>query len=113
ENVPAIIAALDNALTGIRAEIIFVDDWSHDGTAARVAALAAGRSDVRVLRRFGRSGLASAVIEGMMATMAPVVAVIDGDGQHDERLLPRLYSLVKGGAADVAIGSRYCQNGST
>jgi len=113
DNVERIVAALDAVLAGIRSEIIFVDDWSQDGTASRVEALARDRSDIRVLRRFGRNGLASAVIEGMMATMAPIVAVIDGDGQHDERLLPRLYSLVHGGAADVAIGSRYCQNGST
>lgn len=113
DNVERIVDSLDVALAGIRSEIIFVDDWSQDGTAARIEQIARDRSDVRVLRRFGRNGLASAVIEGMMATMAPIVAVIDGDGQHDERLLPRLYSLVRGGAADVAIGSRYCQNGST
>lgn len=113
DNVERIVQALDAVLAGIRYEIIFVDDWSRDGTAARVAAIAEGRPDVRVLRRFGRTGLASAVVEGMMATMAPVVAVIDGDGQHDERLLPQLFSLVQGGAADVAIGSRYCRNGST
>ncbi|MDH7640384.1 glycosyltransferase family 2 protein [Sphingomonas oryzagri] len=113
DNVERIIDGLDTALAGIRSEVIFVDDWSRDGTAERIGELAKGRSDIRVLRRFGRNGLASAVIEGMMATMAPVVAVIDGDGQHDERLLPRLFSMVRGGSADVAIGSRYCQNGST
>ncbi|WBO22782.1 glycosyltransferase family 2 protein [Sphingomonas abietis] len=113
DNVAKIVAGLDAALAGIRYEILFVDDWSQDGTAERIAALASGRADIRVVRRFGRRGLSSAVIEGMMATMAPVVAVIDGDGQHDERLLPRLFALVNGGAADVAIGSRYCENGST
>jgi dolichol-phosphate mannosyltransferase len=113
DNVAKIVAGLDAALVGIRAEILFVDDWSQDGTAARIAALASDRADIRVIRRYGRRGLSSAVIEGMMATMAPVVAVIDGDGQHDEGLLPRLFALVEGGAADVAIGSRYCQNGST
>jgi dolichol-phosphate mannosyltransferase len=113
ENVGRIVAALDAVLAGIRAEIIFVDDWSRDGTADRVSEIAANRPDVRVLRRWDRRGLASAVIEGMMATTAPVVAVIDGDGQHDETLLPRLYALVAEGAADVAIGSRYCSEGST
>jgi dolichol-phosphate mannosyltransferase len=113
DNVERLLAALDAVLAGLHSEIIFVDDWSADGTAERIGQLAQGRADVRVIRRFGRCGLASAVIEGMMATMAPIVAVIDGDGQHDERLLPRLYSLVHGGAADVAIGSRYCRNGST
>jgi dolichol-phosphate mannosyltransferase len=113
DNVAGIVASLDSALAGIRYEILFVDDWSQDGTADRIATLALGRPDIRVIRRFDRRGLSTAVIEGMMATMAPVVAVIDGDGQHDERLLPRLFALVQNGAADVAIGSRYCQNGST
>lgn len=113
DNVASVVASLDKALAGIAYEIVFVDDWSQDGTADRIAALAIGRSDIRVIRRFGRRGLTSAVIEGMMATMAPIVAVIDGDGQHDEALLPRLFALVQGGAAEVAIGSRYCQNGST
>ena len=113
DNVAGIIGSLDSALRGIRYEIVFVDDWSHDGTAACIAALAADRPNIRVIRRFDRRGLSSAVIEGMMATMAPIVAVIDGDGQHDEQLLPRLFALVDNGSADVAIGSRYCVNGST
>jgi dolichol-phosphate mannosyltransferase len=113
ENVAGIVAALDVALAGLRAEIIFVDDWSQDGTAARIAAIAATRPDVRVIRRFDRRGLSGAVIEGMMATSAAVVAVIDGDGQHDESLLPRLLGRVSEGSADVAIGSRYCDQGST
>jgi dolichol-phosphate mannosyltransferase len=113
ENVARIVGSLDRALAGIRFEIVFVDDWSRDGTAARIAELARGRADIRVIRRFGRRGLSSAVIEGMMATMAPVVAVIDGDGQHDERLLPRLLQAIETGICDVAIGSRYCADGST
>ena len=113
DNVAGIVTSLDIALHAIRYEIVFVDDWSSDGTAARIEVLAADRADIRVIRRFDRRGLSSAVIEGMMATMAPIVAVIDGDGQHDEQLLPRLFALVRSGSADVAIGSRYCANGST
>jgi dolichol-phosphate mannosyltransferase len=112
-NVAGIVDALDVALAGIRAEIVFVDDWSQDGTAARITEIANTRPDVRVIRRFDRRGLSGAVIEGMMATSAPIVAVIDGDGQHDERLLPRLFDLVRSERADVAIGSRYCEEGST
>lgn len=111
-NVATLLGALDAALVDLRAEIIFVDDWSPDGTADAIARLTQGRGDVRVVRRYGRRGLSSAVIEGMMATMAPVVAVIDGDGQHDETLLPCLFRSVATGRADVAIGSRYCAAGS-
>ena len=113
DNIGRIVASLDTALAGIRFEIVFVDDWSLDGTADRIADCARGRADIRVIRRYGRRGLSGAVIEGMMATMAPVVAVIDGDGQHDERLLPRLFQAIATDACDVAIGSRYCADGST
>src|SRR5882762_3182911 len=70
DNVAAIVDVLDDALTGIRYEILFVDDWSPDGTADRVAEIAHDRLNVRVLRRWRRTGLSSAVLEGMMATMA-------------------------------------------
>ncbi|MDB5713178.1 MAG: putative glycosyltransferase [Sphingomonadales bacterium] len=111
-NIAAMVAALDIALAGNRYEIIFVDDWSADGTPDVVATAAAGRSDIRLVRRYGRRGLSSAVIEGALATVAPIVAVIDADMQHDESLLPRLIAAVASGSADVAIGSRYVADGS-
>ena len=45
---------------------------------------------MRLIHRIGRRGLSSAVIEGMQATAARYLAVIDGDLQHDETLLPRM-----------------------
>lgn len=109
-NIAPLVAALDRALDGIAYEIIFVDDASTDGTPDAVAAL--GRRDprIRLIRRFGRRGLSSAVIEGMMATVAPVVAVIDADMQHDEGALPRLYQAIADGA-ELAVGTRYAAGG--
>lgn len=112
DNIATIVGALDAALAGRAYEIVFVDDWSRDATAARVAEAAGGRRDIRLVRRFGRRGLSGAVIEGALATLAPVVAVIDADMQHDEALLPGLLDAVAGGGADVAIGSRYAADGS-
>jgi len=111
-NIARLLARLDASLSGLSAEILFVDDWSSDGTANSIEEIAKGRPDVRVLRRWGRRGLSTAVLEGMMATMAPIVAVIDGDGQHDDAILPQLFEAVHSGRADVAIGSRYCVQGS-
>lgn len=111
-NIATMVAALDIALYGTRYEIIFVDDWSTDGTPEAVANAALGRSDIRLIRRYGRRGLSSAVVEGALATVAPIVAVIDADMQHDESLLPRLIASVASGNADVAIGSRYVTDGS-
>lgn len=113
-NVPVMVAALDAALAGLRWEVIFVDDNSPDGTAD--VARAIGRSDarVRVVQRIGRRGLSSATIEGMCATAAPFVAVIDGDMQHDETLLPKMLDALKAdNSVDVAIGSRFVEGGGT
>jgi dolichol-phosphate mannosyltransferase len=113
-NVPTLVARLDQALAGRRWEAIFVDDDSPDGTAE--AARELGRVDprIRVIHRIGRRGLSSACIEGMCATAAPVVAVIDGDLQHDETLLPRMLDLLqRDPALDLVVGSRFVDGGGT
>ena len=110
-NVAPMIARLHAALTGIAWEAIFVDDDSPDGTAAAVRAAAATDPRIRCLRRIGRRGLASAVIEGALASSATYVAVIDGDLQHDEtRLVPMLEAL-RGRQADVIVASRFAAGG--
>lgn len=108
-NVERLIAALDVALKGIAWQVIFVDDDSPDGTAAAVKAIAALDGRVQCLRRVGRRGLAGAVIEGAMASSAPFVAVIDGDMQHDEALLPAMFTALRDDLADLVIGSRFLQ----
>jgi dolichol-phosphate mannosyltransferase len=66
---------------------------------------------VRCIQRIGRRGLASACIEGMLASSAPIVAVIDADLQHDERLLPAMLELMGREDIDVVVGSRYVESG--
>ncbi|WP_133020714.1 glycosyltransferase family 2 protein [Sphingomonas sp. PP-CE-1A-559] len=112
-NVATLIAKLDQALVGLNWEAIFVDDDSPDGTADAAREIARLDKRVRVIQRIGRRGLSSACIEGMCATAAPVVAVIDGDLQHDETLLPAMLDLLKDGETDVAIGSRFVSGGCT
>ncbi len=113
-NVPLLIAKLDAALAGRGWEAIFVDDDSPDGTAQAARDIALTDRRVRVIQRIGRRGLSSACIEGMCATAAPVVAVIDGDLQHDETILPAMLDALQGDAAlDVVIGSRFVAGGGT
>jgi dolichol-phosphate mannosyltransferase len=66
---------------------------------------------VRCIQRIGRRGLATAVIEGMLASSAPYFAVMDGDLQHDERLLPEMLRILKCEKLDLVIGSRYIRGG--
>ena len=110
-NVAPMVARLDAALAGIAWEAIFVDDDSPDGTAARARAIATTDPRIRCIRRIGRRGLASACVEGILSTSAPFVAVIDGDLQHDETILPRMLAVLESGEAEVAIGSRNIEGG--
>ena len=92
-------------------EMIVVDDNSPDGTADLVNELSRVYANIRCLRRFGRRGLASACVEGMAVTAAPYVAVIDGDLQHDETILPVMLEKAIAGA-DLVVGSRFADGGS-
>jgi dolichol-phosphate mannosyltransferase len=112
DNIVPMVAALDAALAGLIWEVIFVDDDSPDGTAAIARRLADTDTRVRCIRRVGRRGLASAVIEGALAASGAVIAVLDGDMQHDETRLPAMFSLLESGA-DIVVGSRKLAGGSS
>ena len=105
------IGKASEALLGIEHEIIVVDDDSPDGTWKIAQELARQHPNVRVVRRMGRRGLSSAVIEGFLTAKGDVLAVADADGQHDLSLLSKLYNAVKE-SGGIAVGSRYTQGGS-
>jgi dolichol-phosphate mannosyltransferase len=111
ENVVELVQRLTRALGNSAWEVVFVDDDSPDGTADLVRELAAANSRVRCLQRIERRGLSSACVEGMLSSSAPYLAVIDGDLQHDERLLPRMLEILKNGDVDIVVGSRYAPGG--
>src|SRR5262245_21012195 len=112
ENVEPLLDLLRQVLSGITYEVIFVDDDSTDGTAKTVRTLALSAPYVRVLQRIGRRGLSSACLEGMMATPAPYIAVMDADLQHDERILPAMLSKLKAERLDLVVATRNAAEGS-
>jgi dolichol-phosphate mannosyltransferase len=113
ENIPALLAALEQALAGLDWETIIVVDDALDGTEDLVRERAQKDPRVRCVHRIGRRGLASACIEGMLASSAPYLAVMDADLQHDETLLPRLLQAAKQDGADIVVASRYMRGAST
>ncbi len=110
-NVIPMVASLDEALGKVRWEVIFVDDDSPDGTASQIREVAMRDPRVRVVQRVGRRGLSSAAIEGILASSAPFCAVIDGDLQHDEKLLATMLETIIKEDLDVVSGSRYVEGG--
>lgn len=107
DNVPLLVDRLEKALRGIAWELVFVDDDSPDGTADAVRALGRHRANIRCLQRIGRRGLASACVEGILSSAAPYIAVIDGDLQHDEAILPAMFEALRSERVDIVIGSRF------
>ena len=114
DNVRELVSRLEGVLAGVRWEVIFVDDDSPDGTADVVREIAQSNARVRCLQRIGRRGLSSAVIEGMMASAAPFLAVMDADLQHDEAQLPLMLEHLREGVThtQLVIGTRYASGGS-
>jgi dolichol-phosphate mannosyltransferase len=111
-NIPILVERLSRLLAGCDWEILFVDDNSPDGTAAAARGIGEGDSRIRCIRRIGRRGLAGACLEGMLASQARYVAVMDADLQHDESLLLPMLENLRAGRADLVVASRYLDGGS-
>lgn len=111
-NIPVLIEKLNECLLGISWEAIIVDDNSPDGTSDVAKKLAEVDSRIRCIRRINRKGLAGACIEGILSASSPIVAVMDGDLQHDETILPKMLDKIQNSQVDLVIGSRHIQNGS-
>ncbi|MBS0412080.1 MAG: glycosyltransferase [Proteobacteria bacterium] len=109
ECIARVIDELGAALAPISHEIIVVDDSADDRTADAVLGVIArgGPNPVRLIRRSGVRGLASAAIAGWDAARGEVLGVMDGDGQHDPRKLREIYDRLVEAGADVALVSRY------
>lgn len=110
-NVRRLADALRAALGDLRYEVVYVDDDSKDGTRTELVEIAAEDPRFRMIHRIGRRGLSTAVVEGMLSTTAPLIAVIDADLQHDETVLPQMLALLRDGVADLVVGSRYVEGG--
>jgi dolichol-phosphate mannosyltransferase len=111
-NLETLIERLSTVLRDVSWEVVFVDDNSPDQTAEAVRALARVNPRIRCVHRVGRRGLSSACVEGVLATASPYIAIMDGDLQHDETLLPAMLRTLKDEQLDIVVGSRYVDGGS-
>jgi glycosyltransferase involved in cell wall biosynthesis len=95
--VAAVVEALRAA--GAWHEVVVVDDGSTDDTGERAAAAGA-----RVVRHPYNKGNGAAVKTGIREARAPVVLLLDADGQHDPEDAAGLVAQI--GPHDMAIGAR-------
>ena len=109
-SLPPLVERLATALAGREWELIVVDDGSPDGTADLAAAMAP-RLPVRVVRRPGKLGLASAVLDGFRSATGDILVCMDADLSHPPEIVPHLVDAL-GDGADLAVGSRYVAGGA-
>jgi dolichol-phosphate mannosyltransferase len=113
ESLPALVDQLDRLLfpyLGDGFELVVVDDDSPDRTWEAAASLRARCPRLRVVRRRGERGLASAVVRGWQAAQGDVLAVIDADLQHPPEPMIELWREIERGA-DLAVASRHVAGG--
>jgi dolichol-phosphate mannosyltransferase len=112
-NVRPLLARMEDALDGIDAEVLVVDD--SDDSTPEIALQVATRSAllIRVCARSPgqrQGGLGGAVLVGLSLALAPVCVVMDADLQHPPELLTTLLRVSRTGA-DFVIASRYIDGG--
>lgn len=112
DNLEELIRRIDESLSasGMKYEVIIVDDNSADGT-AELATKLSSRFPIKVKVRPGKMGLSSAVLDGFKLAKGDAIAVMDADLQHPPEILPELYRRLEEGC-DIAIASRYVKGGS-
>jgi len=106
-NIEPLLAQLLPLQQHVDLEILVVDDDSADGTAELVRRLAHDEPAIRLIRRVGRAGLASAIKEGLLDASGDVALVMDSDGQHEPGAVLRALQALQQGDLDLVIGSRF------
>jgi dolichol-phosphate mannosyltransferase len=106
-NIEPLLAQLLPLQQHVSLEILVVDDDSADGTAELVRQLAHEHPCLRLIRRVGRSGLASAIKEGLLDATGDVALVMDSDGQHEPAAVLRAVQTLQRGELDLVVGSRF------
>jgi len=113
-NVEPLLMRMHQALKGIAAEVVFVDD-STDETPAVIAKLQEWFPlPIKLIHRpkeLRKNGLGGAVVEGFKAAQGTWVCVMDADLQHPPEMIPRLLHQATKTGSDVVMGSRLAAGG--
>lgn len=81
-NIRPLIDEICDTFKGRAFEIIYIDDGSTDDTGSELENSLSQVEELRVLRHKRRSGQSVAIRSGLLASRAPLIAVLDGDGQN-------------------------------
>ena len=104
ENIEPLVEEIQQALAAAyEYEIIYVDDGSTDATTATLCALATRVTRLRVLRHVNCCGQSRALLSGVRAARADLIATLDGDGQNDPADIPKLVEALLNNSSGIAL----------
>src|SRR4030081_1235928 len=112
ENIAPLVSQITACAVPFR-EILFIDDGSTDGTREKIRALE-GAHPIRLIEQDGSDlGLAGAIMSGARAAQGDILLVMDADLSHPPDRIKDLLAPLFTGTADLVVGSRYVNGGST
>lgn len=106
ESLGDLLNEIATALSGDSFEVIVIDDGSTDGTADALQRLAEAHTFLRGLVHAQCCGKSAAILTGVRAARAPLIATLDGDGQNNPCYLPALLALMAEPGVGLAAGQR-------
>ena len=107
KNIIPLIKNLVALISNFEYEIIVVDDDSPDGTSEEVNKYMKFNKRIKLITRIGRSGLSSAIKEGLIFAQGKYLLVLDGDGQHHPSFVLDMIEEININKSDIVIGSRF------
>lgn len=120
-SIAAVLAELNEAgvalaPSGVRLEVVLVDDDSPDGTGDVARAWCERLGLPLEVVSGSRQGLGRAMFEGMRRALdhdPDSIVTLDADGQHNATYLPTLHRSFEARDADLLIGSRWTRGGTS
>lgn len=84
--------------------VLFVDDGSTDGSREQIEEIVEESSNVSAVYLVKNCGKSNALTAGIEHSTAPILGMMDADGQDDPRDLPRLYEALE--SVDLVVAYR-------
>ena len=118
ENIIQVLKSIGEHLPeDIAVEAIVVDDNSPDGTGKIVDDYINDEQNkieytVDIIHRKTKSGLSSAILDGIEHSSGETIVVMDSDFSHPPKIIPRLIEEIKISKCDIVIASRFVTGGA-